>query len=194
MTVYFLPLLAYLLGSISAAIVVTRAMGLQDPRSIGSGNPGATNVLRFGGKKAAAITLAGDVLKGIIPVAITRALSDDATLIALVAASAFLGHLFPIFFGFRGGKGVATAFGALLGMSVWVGLAVAATWAVAALALRYSSLAAITASLLAPVYVWLWLPEPIYLYVALFMAALLLWRHRTNMHNLLHGKESKIGR
>lgn len=188
-----LPLLAYLFGSISSAVVVSRAMGLQDPRTAGSRNPGATNVLRLGGKKAAVITLAGDILKGVIPVLIARALTDDPRLLAATAAAAFLGHLFPVFFGFKGGKGVATAWGALAALNLWVGLALILSWFVVAFAFRYSSLAALSAAVLGPVYVWWFLREPVYLVTALGICALLLWRHRGNIHNLLAGKEDKIG-
>lgn len=194
MSMYLLPVFAYLLGSISSAIVVARMLGLQDPRSVGSGNPGATNVLRFGGKKAAAITLAGDILKGVIPVLIAKALTSDPLIIAAVALMAFLGHLFPVFFGFRGGKGVATAFGALIALSGWVGVALIVTWIVMAGLFRYSSLSAITAAMLAPLYVWLLLPELVYFYVTLFMGVMLLWRHRSNINKLLAGQEGKIGR
>lgn len=188
-----LPLLAYLFGSISSAVVVSRAMGLQDPRTAGSRNPGATNVLRLGGKKAAVITLAGDILKGVVPVLLARAVTDDPRLLAATAAAAFLGHLFPVFFGFKGGKGVATAWGALAALNLWVGVALILSWFVVALAFRYSSLAAISAAVLGPVYVWWFLREPIYLATALGICALLLWRHRGNMRNLLAGKEDKIG-
>jgi len=188
-----LPLLAYLFGSISSAVVVSRAMGLQDPRTAGSRNPGATNVLRLGGKKAAVITLAGDILKGVVPVLLARAVTDDPRLLAATAAAAFLGHLFPVFFGFKGGKGVATAWGALAALNPWVGVALILSWFVVALAFRYSSLAAMSAAALGPVYVWWFLREPIYLGTALGICALLLWRHRGNMRNLLQGKEDKIG-
>lgn len=189
-----LPLVAYLLGSISSAVVVSRALRLPDPRVAGSRNPGATNVLRLGGRKAAAMTLAGDILKGVAPVLAARALTHDGRLIALTMLAAFLGHLFPVFFRFKGGKGVATALGALAAASPWVGLALAATWLVMALVFRYSSLAAITSALLAPVYVAWLLPAPAYLYVTAAMSLLLLLRHRSNMRNLMTGKETRIGR
>jgi glycerol-3-phosphate acyltransferase PlsY len=189
---YLLPILAYFMGSISSAVVVSKLMGLQDPRSVGSGNPGATNMLRVGGKKAAVITLLGDILKGVVPVVIARVFTTDPLILALVAFMAFLGHLFPLFFGFHGGKGVATAFGALVALSPWVGLALAVTWSVIAAMFRYSSLSAITTALLAPAYVWLLLPARPYFYVTLTMAALLLWRHRSNIRNLLTGTEGKI--
>jgi acyl phosphate:glycerol-3-phosphate acyltransferase len=190
---YLLPILAYFMGSISSAVVVSKLMGLQDPRSAGSGNPGATNMLRVGGKKAAAITLLGDILKGMVPVAIAHVVTTDPLILALVAFMAFLGHLFPLFFGFHGGKGVATAFGALVALSPWVGLALVITWSVIAAMFRYSSLSAVTAALLAPAYVWLLLPARPYFYITLAMAALLLWRHRSNIRNLLAGTEGKIG-
>lgn len=191
---YALPLLAYVIGSISSAVIVARVSGLEDPRTVGSRNPGATNVLRYGGKTAAAITLAGDLLKGVVAVLLARALTDDALIIALVALAAFLGHVYPVFFGFKGGKGVATALGVLAAMNIWVGLALAATWLLAAAAFRYSSLSAIIAALLAPLYVWLFLPAPPYLIVTFLMVAVLLWRHRGNIRNLLLGAETKIGR
>lgn len=189
-----LPLVAYLLGSISSAVVVSRALRLPDPRAAGSRNPGATNVLRLGGRKAAMLTLAGDILKGVAPVLAARVLTHDERLIALTMLAAFLGHLFPVFFRFKGGKGVATALGALAAASPWVGLALAATWLVMALVFRYSSLAAITGALLAPVYVAWLLPAPAYLYVTAAMSLLLLLRHRSNMRNLMTGKETRIGR
>ena len=191
---YLLVVIAYLFGSISSAVIVSRVMGLADPRTAGSGNPGATNVLRLGGKKAAILTLLGDVLKGALPVLLARALTSEAQIIALVALFAFLGHLYPVFFGFRGGKGVATAFGVLLALNPWVGGAVLATWLVMAFAFRYSSLSAITAAVLAPLYVALWLPGLPYLIVTLVMSLLLLWRHRPNIRNLFAGVEGKIGR
>lgn len=191
---FLLPVLGYLLGSISSAIVVARIMGLEDPRKVGSGNPGATNILRHGGKKAAAITLLGDVLKGVVPVLAARLLGADATIIALTAFAAFIGHLYPVFFGFRGGKGVATAFGALIAMSGWVGLALTVTWLVMAAISRISSLSALTAAVLAPLYVWLLLPGVVYTYVVLAMTAMLVWRHRSNIQKLIAGTEGKIGK
>lgn len=191
---YLLTLGAYLMGSISSAVVVSRLMGLQDPRKVGSGNPGATNVLRFGGKKAAAITLFGDILKGVIPVFIARALVSDPLVIAAAMFAAFIGHLYPVFFGFRGGKGVATALGVFLALNAWLGLALALTWAALAALFRYSSLAAMATAALAPVYVYALAPTPAYLVVAIVMSALLLWRHRSNMRNLIAGRETKIGK
>ena len=188
-----LPLLAYLFGSVSSAILVCRMMGLPDPRTTGSRNPGATNVLRIGGKKAAALTLAGDVLKGLIPVLITRAVTSDPGVLSLAGLGAFLGHLYPLWFGFQGGKGVATAIGVLLGLSPLLALALVATWLLMAAAFRYSSLAALTATALTPLYsLWL-LPGRPYLLFTLALAALLAWRHHENIRRLLAGEEKKIG-
>lgn len=185
--------LGYLAGSISTAIIVCRAMGLPDPRSEGSRNPGATNVLRFGGKKAAAITLAGDFLKGLLPVLLARLAGVEEIGLALTASAAFLGHLYPIFFGFEGGKGVATAFGAILGLSYPVALAALATWLIMAFVLRVSSLSALTAAALAPLFAW-WFGLPgAYLAAVLVMVGLLIWRHRSNIRHLLAGTEDKIG-
>jgi glycerol-3-phosphate acyltransferase PlsY len=184
---------AYLLGSLSAAIILCRVMGLPDPRSQGSGNPGATNVLRFGGKKLAALTLLGDMLKGLIPVVAAHFITDDATVLALVALAAFLGHLFPIFFGFRGGKGVATSLGVLLGLSWQVGIAVLLTWVVMALLFRISSLSALVAAMLSPLYGWLFTNSLVYIEMMAVMAILLLWRHRGNIERLLAGQEKHIG-
>ena len=188
-----LVLLGYLFGSISAAILVARAMGLPDPRTQGSKNPGATNVLRLGGKKAAALTLFGDSLKGLLPVLAARLFSDDPVVLAAVAMAAFLGHLFPVFFGFRGGKGVATALGVLLALSWPVALAVLATWLFMAKVVRISSLSALTAAVLAPAYTWLLDPQPAYLAMVGAMSALLLLRHRSNIQKLLRGEEGRIG-
>lgn len=187
-----LPLLAYLFGSVSSAVVVCRVMRLPDPRSLGSRNPGATNVLRFGGKKAAAVTLAGDFLKGLLPVLAARALEADAAITAATAGAAFLGHLYPLFFRFRGGKGVATAAGVFAGLSVALLAALLTVWLAAALLTRYSSVAALTAAVAAPaVMAWL-LPGPEFLALAAGMVALLFWRHRGNLRRLMAGEESKI--
>jgi glycerol-3-phosphate acyltransferase PlsY len=191
---YLLPLLAYLLGSVSSAVVIARIMGLRDPRDVGSGNPGATNILRYGGKAAAILTLAGDILKGVIAVLIARALTTDDVIIALTGFAAFLGHLFPVFFGFRGGKGVATALGVWLALSPWVGLLLIATWVVMAVLFRYSSLSALTAAVAAPLYVAWLAPGMPYLATMIVMSAILIFRHRSNIRNLLAGTEGKIGR
>jgi len=184
---------AYLLGSISFAVVTSKLFGLADPRTYGSGNPGATNVLRSGKKVAAALTLFGDAAKGWLAVflAIQFALPDAQ--IALVALAVFIGHLFPVFLRFKGGKGVATALGVLLALSGWMGLAVLATWLFMALVFRYSSLSALTAAVAAPIYaILLGLPQEWVLACGI-LSLLLIWRHKSNIQNLLSGKESKIG-
>lgn len=189
-----LPAFAYLLGSVSSAIVIARLFGLKDPRQVGSGNPGATNILRYGGKKAAILTLLGDILKGALPVLVAHALGVGGVILAATMFAAFVGHVFPVFHGFKGGKGVATAFGALAAMNGWVGLALVASWLVVAVITRYSSLSAISVALLAPVYVWWFAREPASIIATVLMALMLLWRHRNNIRNLLAGTETKIGR
>jgi glycerol-3-phosphate acyltransferase PlsY len=191
---YSLPVLAYLLGSISSAVVIARVMGLPDPREIGSKNPGATNILRYGGKTAAVLTLVGDILKGVIAVLVARALTADVVIITLCGFAAFLGHLFPVFFGFRGGKGVATALGVWFALNPWVGLALLVTWVLMALLFRYSSLAALAASAAAPLYVAWLSPGTPYLATMIVMSAILIFRHRANIRNLIAGTENKIGR
>lgn len=186
-------LFAYLTGSISSAIIICNLMNLPDPRTQGSNNPGATNVLRFGGKRVAAVVLAGDVLKGIIPVAIAHAFDLSASAMALTAFAAFLGHLYPVFFKFKGGKGVATTLGVLLALAWQVGLAVTLTWLVMSLVLRISSLSALTATILIPFYMWWLAPAPEYIAMSSVMSLMLIWRHKSNIQNLLAGKESKIG-
>jgi glycerol-3-phosphate acyltransferase PlsY len=182
----------YLFGSISTAIIVCRLMGLPDPRTQGSNNPGATNVARIGGKKAAALTLLGDMLKGLFPVLIAHALHADTTILAGTALGAFLGHLYPVFFRFQGGKGVATALGVTFGLYWPVGLLATGTWLAMAVALRYSSLAALTACLAIPAgFAWLW-PDASLIGAMCIMVALLYWRHRSNIANLLAGREGKI--
>lgn len=193
MWLYFLPLLAYLLGSVSSAVVIARIMNLPDPRETGSNNPGATNILRYGGKTAAVLTLTGDILKGVVAVLVARALTADAMILVLTGFAAFLGHLFPVFFGFRGGKGVATALGVWLALNPWVGLALIATWVLAALLFRYSSLSALVASLAAPLYVAWLSPGTPYLVIMIVMSAILIFRHRSNIRNLISGTETKIG-
>lgn len=193
MTLWYLVPLAYLMGSLSTAVIVSKLSGLPDPREQGSKNPGATNVLRLGGKKAAALTLAGDALKGLIPLLLAHYLAAPPDVLAAVGLAAFLGHLFPVFFGFKGGKGVATALGVLSGFSGWVGLAVLATWILTAYLFRFSSLAALVAAILSPVYVWFLLHSPVLTGAALSMALLLVSRHRSNIERLLKGEESRIG-
>ena len=189
----FLVLIAYLLGSISSAIIVCRLLGLPDPRGEGSGNPGATNVLRIGGKKAAAITLIGDMLKGLLPVLLAKFLGADLGVQALVAVAAFLGHLYPVFFGFRGGKGVATALGVLLGLHWPVGLLTIATWLLIAKVFRISSLAALLSLLVTPLYVWWLIPDRSLIIAVIFIVVVLFWRHRSNIRNLIQGSEGRIG-
>jgi glycerol-3-phosphate acyltransferase PlsY len=190
---------AYLIGSISFAVVMSRAFGLSDPRTYGSKNPGATNVLRSGSKKAAIATLVGDCAKGWLPVFLAVQFGDRFGLedagVALVAIAVFLGHLWPVFFRFVGGKGVATALGVLLGLSPWLGLATLVTWLVVAYAFRYSSLAALVAAVFAPFYFGLMVggTMPFELLAVIVMSVLLLFRHAKNISNLLAGKESRIG-
>jgi glycerol-3-phosphate acyltransferase PlsY len=188
---------AYLIGSISFAVVASKLFGLADPRTYGSKNPGATNVLRSGNKKAAIATLIGDCAKGWLAVWLALRFGPQYGLeeggIALVAIAVFLGHLWPVFFRFVGGKGVATALGVLLGINPWLGLATLATWLIVAYAFRYSSLAALVASVFAPFYyVLLFGVDPILLAIVA-MSALLIYRHGKNIANLLAGKESRIG-
>ena len=188
-----LTLGAYLLGSLSAAIIICRLLRLPDPRTQGSHNPGATNVMRIAGKKTAAMVLLGDMLKGLIPALVARALDADEHTLAAVGLAAFLGHLYPIFFGFHGGKGVATALGVLLGLAWPVALAVLATWLVMAKVFRISSLSAITAAAAAPLYTWLLEDSIPLLVMVCVISAMLLWRHRGNIQRLMSGAEGKIG-
>jgi glycerol-3-phosphate acyltransferase PlsY len=195
--------IAYLVGSLSFAVIVSKAMGLNDPRTFGSKNPGATNVLRSGNKAAAIVTLLLDALKGWLPVVLVRWYGqpfglEDGT-VALVGLAAFLGHLFPVFFRFIGGKGVATALGVLLGISAWLGLATMLTWLIVAYFFRYSSLASLMAALFAPVYyvfgdgaAW-YLDRWIFVAVVV-MSVLLMWRHAENISRLIKGTESRLGK
>ena len=194
-----LIVLAYLVGSVPFAVLVSRAMGLRDPRSYGSGNPGATNVLRSGNKTAAALTLLGDAAKGWFAVWLAMRLGAPLAIVALAALAVFLGHLYPLFLRFKGGKGVATALGVLLAIQPWLALATAATWLVVAVFFRYSSLAALVAAIFAPVYyvfgsgvTWYAARE---LGLAICAVSLLLiYRHRANIARLVAGTESRIGR
>ncbi len=194
MTLHLLLIPAgYLFGSISTAIIACRLMGLPDPRTQGSNNPGATNVARIGGKKAAVFTLLGDMLKGLLPVLIAHVLHADTMILAGTALAAFLGHLYPVFFRFRGGKGVATALGVTFGLYWPVGLLASGTWLTMAVLFRYSSLAALTASLAIPAgFAWWW-PDAYLIGAMCIMVALLYWRHRSNISNLIAGREGKIG-
>ncbi len=181
---------AYILGSLSAAIIICRLAGLPDPRSHGSNNPGATNVLRFAGRKYAALVLFADALKGVIAVLLAILLGVEATLIGFIAFAAILGHIFPIFFRGKGGKGVATMLGGLLAWSVWLGLAVIAIWLLVAKTTRYSSLAALIATLFAP-FIALYL-NPFYFIPMFLITFLIIWTHRENIRRLRSGEESKI--
>jgi glycerol-3-phosphate acyltransferase PlsY len=188
---------AYLIGSLSFAVIVSRLFGLADPRTYGSKNPGATNVLRSGHKAAAIMTLAFDALKGYVPVWLALLLAPrfgfGETTIGFVGLAAFVGHLWPVFFRFEGGKGVATAAGVLMAFNPWLGLATLATWAIVAAFFRYSSLASITAALFAPFYqLLIWEPSPLAFAIAV-MSLLLVWRHSGNIRKLLAGTESKLG-
>jgi len=189
---YALPILAYLIGSISSAILAARVYTLADPRAVGSGNPGATNILRQGNKTAALVTLLGDIFKGALPVIIAGLLTSVPVILAAVATAAFLGHLFPVYYRFQGGKGVATGLGVYLALSWAVGLGLIVCWLLVAAVTRYSSLAAIVTSAVSPLLVAYWLPHPAYLMMALILAALLLWRHRGNMQRLWRGEEDRI--
>jgi acyl phosphate:glycerol-3-phosphate acyltransferase len=193
--------IAYLIGSISFAVVVSKCMRLPDPHSYGSGNPGATNVLRTGNKLAAVLTLIGDALKGYLAVMLARVLLGDESLTSTmnswllcgVVIAVFLGHLFPIFHGFKGGKGVATACGILFGINWILGLATLSTWIIVAGFMRYSSLAALAAAIFGPIYfVFLFGFQPMGI-ALLIVCLLLIWRHRSNIQNLLNGTESRIG-
>ncbi len=193
MLIVGLTIIAYLFGSISTAVIVCRLMGLPDPRTQGSHNPGATNVLRYGGKKAGIATLAGDIIKGVIPVLAVRLFTDDPLYLALAAAAALLGHMFPVFFGFRGGKGVATAFGVLLGCNWMIALSVLGVWLATVFGFKLSSLGAITAAVCLPLITWLLDGRTEYLVLSGFITVLLIVRHHSNIRNLLTGKEDKIG-
>jgi glycerol-3-phosphate acyltransferase PlsY len=197
MNTLIFTVVAYLIGSISFAVVMSRVFGLSDPRTYGSKNPGATNVLRSGSKKAAIATLAGDCAKGWLAVFLAQHFGaqygvEDAG-VALVALAVFLGHLYPVFFRFKGGKGVATALGVLFGLNVWLGLATLVTWLVVAYAFRYSSLAALIASIFAPFYYGLLFGADEKLFAVIIMSVFLLFRHSKNISNLIAGKESRIG-
>lgn len=195
-------LLAYLLGSLSFAVLVSKAMGLKDPRSYGSNNPGATNVLRSGSKAAAIATLLLDGLKGWLPVVLVKWMGSDYGLgdgtVAAVGLAAFLGHLYPVFFQFKGGKGVATAAGVLLGVDWVLGVATLATWLIVAFFSRYSSLASIAAAVFAPLFYLLgdraaWYVDKNIVMALVVMSALLLYRHRENINKLIQGTESRLG-
>ena len=188
---------AYLIGSLSFAVIVSKYYGMDDPRTYGSGNPGATNVLRSGKKKAAALTLLGDALKGLVAVVLARYLQDALNLsdiaIAAVAVAALVGHMWPLFFGFKGGKGVATALGVLLALSPATALVCAAIWLVMAFGFKVSSLAALAATVAAPLVAFWLMPYSSWAWATVVIAVLVLYRHKSNIQNLLQGKEGKIG-
>ena len=167
-------------------------MGLPDPRTQGSNNPGATNVLRIGGKKAAAVTLLGDTLKGVIPMLIAHRLQANELTFAATGLAAFLGHLYPVFFRFKGGKGVATALGVQVGLHWGFGLLVAVTWLLMAKAVKISSLSALVSMALAPLFLWFIRPEPELISMQLLISGILFWRHRTNISNLINGNEGRL--
>ncbi|HWU82846.1 MAG TPA: glycerol-3-phosphate 1-O-acyltransferase PlsY [Methylophilaceae bacterium] len=196
--VVFIPIIwivaAYLLGSISFGILISRMFGLPDPRTVGSGNPGATNVLRSGKKMAALLTLLGDAFKGWFPVWLALQSGMLMWVVSWVGFAVFLGHLYPIYYRFKGGKGVATALGVLLAVSPWLGLAVLIVWVAVFAIWRYSSLAAIVAALFAPAIAYMLLPYKDYLLLTLVITVLLVWRHRSNIQKLLAGTEAGFGK
>ncbi len=198
MEALLIPLLlitvGYLTGSIASAIVVARLSGIADPRQHGSGNPGATNVLRLGGKRLAAVTLVGDLIKGLLPVLLARLLGAEPVVLALVGLAAFLGHIYPVWFGFRGGKGVATALGVLLGLHWPTALVALLTWIAMAALFRISSLAAVTAAAVTPVALFLLKADTATSIAGAAMAILLLLRHRSNIQRLIRGEEGRFGR
>ena len=189
---YSLILFAYLLGSINSAIIVCKLAGLPSPRTVGSGNPGATNVLRLGSKKAAAATLVGDVLKGVIPILIGHLFHLPANALCSIALAAILGHIYPLYFGFKGGKGVATAMGCAFAINLLLGICVGATWLIVAKLTRYSSLSSMISMILMPFFALFILGKASFVPLAL-IAVLIVLRHRSNIQKLKAGKESKIG-
>ncbi len=185
-------LLTYCVGSLCSAVIVAHLCHLPDPRLQGSRNPGTTNILRIAGKKYAVIVLLADLLKGLVPVLLVKWSHFDPAYLGYIGFIAVLGHIYPVFFNFKGGKGVATSLGVLLGLNVWLGLIVIVTWLVVAWVTRYSSLAAILAVALSPVYVWFLAPNANLVLPVLGMAILVLWQHQDNMQRLWRGQESKI--
>lgn len=192
-TLFIYLILGYLVGSLPFAVIVSRLFGLADPRSFGSGNPGATNVLRSGNKAAAALTLLGDASKGWLAMWLVAKVGADGTATALTGLAAFLGHLYPVFLRFKGGKGVATAIGVLIGLDGWLALAAAAIWLATAVVSRYSSLAAVTAAAVAPTLALAWHGFGAIAIVVGLMCLLLIWRHRGNLGRLIAGTENAIG-
>jgi glycerol-3-phosphate acyltransferase PlsY len=187
-----LPVLGYLCGSLASAVIVCRVMKLPDPRKSGSGNPGATNVLRLGGKKAAALTLTGDVLKGLVPVLLAQLISGSPTILASTAVAAIVGHMYPVFFQFKGGKGVATTFGAVAALVYPVALFMGAVWVLTAMATRYASLASMAGAVAAPLFALVFIQQWAYVVALAIIAALLVYRHRENIQRLRAGTESEI--
>lgn len=191
MTNIIVTLLAYLIGSLNMSIIIARLMGKPDPRTQGSGNAGATNMLRTSGKKDAIIVLLGDAIKGIIAVLIARFLGIHGMMLGFVALAAIIGHIFPCYFGFKGGKGVATLLGVLLTLNIWVGLTCIVTWLVVALLSRFASLASICGAIASVIACWVF-GMTAYIMPLVLMAVLIIWKHQANIQRLLHGTESKI--
>jgi glycerol-3-phosphate acyltransferase PlsY len=192
MTTLILLTMGYAVGSLSSAIIVARVADLGDPRTQGSGNPGATNILRLGSRRLAAVVLLGDMLKGFLPVWLAWGVGADALVVAGVGLAAFLGHLYPVFFQFHGGKGVATGLGVLLGLSWSLALAVLTVWLFVFWRWRISSLSALCAAILAPLFSWWLVPEPAIRAVVIIVVLFLLWRHQDNIRRLLSGQESRL--
>jgi len=198
MTITVFIILAYLLGSVSFAVVASWVFRLPDPRTFGSMNPGATNVLRSGNKAAAILTLLGDSGKGWVAVVLAQHFAPvwglDNKIIAAVALLVFLGHIWPVFLHFKGGRGVATAVGVVLGLSLWPGILALITWVIVAIIWRFSSLSALVAATLTPVYAWIFLGSGLSTFVIFIISLLVIWRHKSNIANLLAGKETRIGK
>jgi len=198
MTIIIFAILAYLIGSISFAVIASWIFRLPDPRTFGSMNPGATNVLRSGNKAAAIITLLGDISKGWLAIILAQYFvlewGLDDKVVATVALLVFLGHIWSIFLGFKGGRGVATAIGVVAGLSLWLGILATITWSIVFLIWRFSSLSALVAAMLTPVYAWIFLGPDINTLVISIISLLVLWRHKSNIANLIDGKETKIGK
>ena len=198
MTITVFIILAYLLGSVSFAIIASWIFRLPDPRTFGSMNPGATNVLRSGNKAAAILTLLGDAGKGWVAVILAQHFAPvwglDNKVIAGVALLVFLGHIWPVFLRFKGGRGVATAVGVVLGLNLWPGILAVITWIIVALIWRFSSLSALVAATLTPVYAWIFLGPDLSIFVIFTISLLVIWRHKSNIANLLAGKETRIGK
>mgnify|MGYP001232561564 FL=1 len=198
MTIIIFAILAYLIGSISFAVIASWIFRLPDPRTFGSMNPGATNVLRSGNKAAAIITLLGDISKGWLAIILAQYFvlewGLDDKVVATVALLVFLGHIWSIFLGFKGGRGVATAIGVVAGLSLWLGILATITWSIVFLIWRFSSLSALVAAMLTPVYAWIFLGPDINTLVISIISLLVIWRHKSNITNLIDGKETKIGK